>query len=72
MRPSAIMEVSLLPGTGIEDAVKETRALARSLNVAYIRFNFNGTRFSIGQNAVLEYVLDQYADNKTEHIISAN
>lgn len=48
----------------------EARQLARRMGVAYVCYSFNGTSVSVGQNAEIDYINDQYLDNK-KHIVSA-
>lgn len=54
------IKVDFLAGTDLRDAVFEAKMQAINLNVAYINFNFNGTSFSIGSTADIDYVVAQY------------
>lgn len=54
------ISVDILAGTALRDAVAEAKEKARYFKVAYINFNFNGTSFSIGSTADIDYVVDQY------------
>lgn len=63
------LRVDFLPSTALEDAIREAKQKAELLNVAYIRFDFNGTVFSIGRNANILDVLNRYLSNpKEKHI----
>jgi len=42
--------VSFLAGTDIVDAIKDARRLARILDVAYIKFDFNGISVAVSQD----------------------
>jgi len=62
------LTVEFLAGTGLEDAIIEAKDKARLLNVAYIKFSFNGVEFAVGGNADIKKTLDQYSDCKTKFI----
>jgi len=64
MRSQMSMEVEFLPGTRIEDAVEEAKDKAKKLNMAYICFNFNGAKFSIGRNADVDKVVEEWEKTK--------
>ena len=70
MNSSMTIDVEFLAGTSIEDATEEAKTKAIQLDLAYVRFKFNGVEVSIGKNANIEDVLSQYRDNRT-FIISA-
>jgi hypothetical protein len=55
-----IIDVKFLPGTTIENALREAKEMANKLDVAYIKFKFNDTSISIGRNADLEKALLEY------------
>lgn len=42
------MEVDFLAGTSFEDTVQSAHELAKELNIAYIKYNFNGVSVSVG------------------------
>lgn len=68
------IKVDFLAGTDLRDAVAEAKEKARYFKVAYINFNFNGTSFSIGATADIDYVVAQYrkqGDHLKYGIISA-
>ena len=54
------INVEFLAGTKIEDAVKEAKEKAQQLDVAFICFNFNGVHLSIGRNADVSDVVNQW------------
>ena len=66
MKSNMTFNVEFLVGTTIEQAVEEAKLKAEQLDVAYICFNFNGTSFSIGRNADVCGVLEEWRsrDNK--------
>lgn len=51
------IEVELLAGTSIEEAAKEAIEKAIKFDVAYIKFDFNGVKMSVGQRATVENVV---------------
>lgn len=51
MKSNATIELDFLAGTSIKDAVTEAKQKARMFDVAYVKFNFNGVRMSIGRDA---------------------
>lgn len=48
---NVILHIELLAGTSITSAATEARTLARELDLAYVKFNFNGVKVSIGKHA---------------------
>lgn len=56
------IQVEFIAGTGIEDAITEAIEKAKLLNIAYVKFNFNGIKFAIGQSANIAKVLQDYAN----------
>ena len=58
------IDVELLAGTDIENAIKEASMLAKNLNVAYICFDFNGSNISISQNPDVNDVVRQYHEQE--------
>jgi hypothetical protein len=56
------LQVECLAGTPIRQAALEARSLARKLDLAYVKFNFNGVTVSIGQHANEDAVGDKVAD----------
>lgn len=54
------INVEMLAGTEVSDAIKDAKALAEKLDVAYVSFSFNKINFSIGKNAVIEDVLTDW------------
>lgn len=47
-------------GTTLENAVQEAKYKAEKWDVALVEFNFNGVEFSIGRNADVCEVLEQF------------
>ena len=74
MAISAItVAVEFLAGTEIKDCVIEAKQKAINWGVAYICFDFNGTSFSIGANADVNSVVEEWsADKKPKYGIVAN
>tara|TARA_R110000851_G_scaffold41409_2_gene103954 strand:+ start:1091 stop:1555 length:465 start_codon:yes stop_codon:yes gene_type:complete len=54
------VEVGMLAGTEVKDAIKEAKEKAIEWGVAYVTFNFNGIRFSISRKANLEEALTEW------------
>ncbi len=63
MKSNMELNVNFLAGTDIKQAVQEAKQKAEQLNVAYICFKFNGVSFSIGRNADIDEVLDNWKEN---------
>ena len=55
-----IVNVEVLAGTQLEDAIKEASELARYLNVAYVSFSFNGVEMSISKWPDVEKIVKEY------------
>jgi hypothetical protein len=58
----ACMEVEFLAGTDVRDAINEAKRLAKELNLAYIKFKFNGISFSVGSTANTDRAVDKYVN----------
>jgi hypothetical protein len=67
------INIDLLAGTEISQAVTEAKNKAKAWDVAYVCFKFNGVDFSIGQNADIERVLDEWKnhDDKRYGIVAS-
>ena len=65
------LNVEFLAGTTIEQAVEEAKIKAEKLDVAYICFSFNGTSFSIGRNADVCEVLEEWRNKDNKYGICA-
>lgn len=66
------LEVEVLVGTPIERAALEARSLARKLDLAYVKFDFNGVSVSIGQHADVDGVktkLMNAMDSRVKYVI---
>jgi len=62
MDSNASLKVEFLAGTNLKEAVAEAKEKAVFLHFAYIKFNFNDVRFSIGPNADIDDIQRQYDD----------
>lgn len=51
---NASITVEFLIGTPVETAIAEARSMAQRLQLAYVKFEFNGVSVSIGQHANVE------------------
>ncbi len=72
MKSNMKIEVEFLAGTRIEDVIAEAKQKALQWDVAYVGFNFNGVRFSIGRNAVVQDVIEEWnADKNAKYGICA-
>lgn len=63
MLSTMAIEVSFLAGTDLVEAAHEAKIKARLFDVAFIHFNFNGVKFSIGRHADVDRVVEDYACN---------
>jgi hypothetical protein len=48
------IEVEVLAGTSIEEAIAEAKDLAQRMDLAFVKFNFNGVRMSVSRDADVE------------------
>ena len=55
------IEVEVMAGTSIEEAVTEAKDLAQRMNLAFVMFNFNGVRMSISCEADVPSLVWRYA-----------
>ena len=60
MKSNIIITVEFLAGTDIKKAISEAKIKAETWDVAYVCFDFNGIRFSIGRNADVEKAAAEY------------
>jgi hypothetical protein len=67
MKSNMIINVGFLAGTDVDSAVKEAKDKAALWGVAYVCFNLNGTKFTIGANADLCEVMEQWKDQDTKY-----
>ena len=63
MKTEMTISVEFLAGTDITHAVTEAKRKAAQWDVAYVHFNFNGASFSIGRNADIEKVVEEWHEN---------
>lgn len=59
-----VLKAEFLAGTNVKDAVREAKEMAIKLDVAFIRFDFNGVRFSISQRADIDAVAEGWIESK--------
>lgn len=71
MSSKMLIEVSFLAGTDLTKAIKEARDKAYNWDVVYVKFDFNGKRFSIGRNAIVAEAIAQYNNPEISLIVSA-
>ena len=55
-----ILNVEVLAGTDIADAVYEAKQKCEELDLVYVVFDFNGVSMSIGRNTDVEDALASY------------
>jgi nitrogenase molybdenum-iron protein alpha/beta subunit len=74
MKSNMCVPVEFLAGTDIKQAIREAKEKAQLWNVAYVTFDFNGTSFSIGQNADILHVVSKYHEkcDQPQHGICAS
>ena len=48
------INVEVLAGTSIEQAIVEAKDLAQRMNLAFVKFNFNGVHMSVSRSADVE------------------
>lgn len=58
------MNIEFIVGTEFKEAVIEARDLARRTGAAYVCFDFNKTKCSIGKDCDVKLACKDYADNK--------
>ena len=54
------MRVEPLAGSTIRQCIKDSHELCIKLNLAYVKFNHNGTKVSVGRNCNLEESLKEW------------
>lgn len=70
MKNNMCIHVEFLAGTDITQAIEEAKQKARHWDVAYVKFDFNGVRFSIGQDANVQKAVDKFhSDPKITSIV---
>jgi len=70
MESNMEIKVEFLAGTSIEDAAREAKIKAIAWDVAYVIFNFNETKVSVGQSADIDDIVRQYRNNE-RYIVAA-
>jgi len=63
MKSNMTINVEFLAGTSLEDALQEAKQKAGDMDVVYVCFRFNGSNFSIGRNADIDDVMEQWNDD---------
>ncbi len=71
MSNTMIVNVEFLAGTDIQAAAQAAKSKAGEWGVAYVCFNFNGIHLSIGANADINDVLEQWHSNEGKYGICA-
>lgn len=62
------LNIEFLPGTSIAQAAEEAIELVNRLGIAYVQFDFNGVKCSVGRNATVETTVEHYRDaTKSKH-----
>lgn len=64
------VRVEFIAGTTLESAVEEAKCKADKWDVAFVEFKFNGVEFSIGRNADVCEVLEQFRSS-CKSVVSA-
>lgn len=62
------IEVEVMIGTDIKEAVRDAVALCNKLGLAYVGFKFNGIRVSVGKNTTPTGFLKEW-DEASEHLV---
>lgn len=65
----AEMTIEFLAGTNFEEAVREAKHLAITLNLAYVKFKFNNTSVSVGQYCDVEESVLEYMNNRKKFMV---
>lgn len=60
MKSNAILKIEFMVGTSIKEAIIEASELAKKLNLAYCRFNFNDVDMHISQNCDVGLALVEF------------
>jgi hypothetical protein len=63
MKSAMTIKVEFLAGTAIEEAISEAKAKALTLDVAYMDFDFNGVKMSIGRNCCVKDAVNDFHKN---------
>lgn len=63
------LKLEALGGANLPETIREAKQKAIDLDLAYVKFNFNGCTFSIGQNADVKKVMSLYPQEN--YIVSA-
>lgn len=63
MKSTISIKVEFLAGTEIEKAISEAKTKALTLDVAYIDFDFNGVKMSIGRNCCVKDAVNEFHSN---------
>jgi len=63
------VKVSFMAGASLKEALVEAREKARKLDVAYIKFSFNGVFFAVSPEADIAKGIKEYKSGGTKTII---
>lgn len=69
MRAKAMLEVEFLAGSELKDCIEEASRIARQLDLAYVVFSFNETKFSISQRPDIGSLISLYLSKKKTYIV---
>ena len=70
MRLPIVMNVEIMPGTSVDDAITSAKILANHLDISYVCFKFNGIDVSVSQNACCRSLVERVMkDMKTGNTI---
>lgn len=57
---SLTLEVECMAGTDIKTCIEDALGLCKKLDVAYVKFNFNGTEVHVGNNCVVSSAIGEW------------
>lgn len=61
------INVDVMLGTDLIEALEDAKELARRMDVAYVCFKFNGVGCSVSQDADTTKMYYDYQENRVEH-----
>lgn len=59
-KSNASMQVEFMAGTDIKEAIAEASEKARRFDLAYVKFDFNGIKMSVGRNADAKQAINDF------------
>lgn len=60
---SLTLEVECMAGTSIRKCIEDALELCQKLDIGYVKFNFNGTKISVGQDCDVKEALEYWNKN---------